>query len=119
MPDDAYDPAAVLSVLAGMEPPPRRPAGDVEDGPRYPSRTAPAQGSASSSRCACSVGTERSTIVVADPLTGRALAREVVPHGGEAGAAAAAVEAAIRARMQSAPGGVPGGLPEAPGEPIE
>ena len=37
------------------------------------------------------VGTERSTVIVADPVTGRALAHEVVPHGAEAGAAAAAV----------------------------
>ncbi|MGU3545763.1 hypothetical protein [Methylobacterium sp. A52T] len=44
------------------------------------------------------IGSERSTIVVADPVTGQALQRDVVPHGGEAGAAAAAVYAAIKKR---------------------
>lgn len=42
------------------------------------------------------VGTERSTIIVADPITGRAIEHDVVQHGGEAGAAAAAVYAAIK-----------------------
>ena len=65
------------------------------------------------------VGSERSTVIVADPISGRALAHEVIPHGGEADLAAAAVEAAIRARLPSAPGGVPGGLREPAGEPIE
>lgn len=65
------------------------------------------------------VGSERSTVIVADPISGRALAHEVIPHGGEADLAAAAVEAAIRARLPSAPSGVPGGLREPAGEPIE
>ncbi|WP_375453486.1 hypothetical protein [uncultured Methylobacterium sp.] len=43
------------------------------------------------------VGLKRSTIIVADPVTGRALTNTVVAHGGEPGAAAAAVEAAVRA----------------------
>lgn len=42
------------------------------------------------------VGTERSTVIVDDPVTGRALAHEVVPHGAEAGAAAAAVASLVR-----------------------
>jgi|GEM_PF-1266139 len=65
------------------------------------------------------VGLERSTVIVADPLTGRALTREVLPHGREADVAAAAVEAAIRARLPGAPGGVAGGSREPPGEPSE
>ncbi len=115
--DDAYDPAC-LSVLAGMEPP-RRPAGFVEEYPRYPAEDGPGAGARVELTVRVLVGAERSTVIVADPISGRALAHEVLPHGGEAGAAAVAVEAAIRARMPSAPGGVPGGLPEAPGEPIE
>lgn len=42
------------------------------------------------------VGTKRSTVIVADPITGRAIEHDVVQHGGEAGAAAAAVYAAVK-----------------------
>lgn len=113
-----YDPAAALRVLAGMEPP-HRPAGFVEECPRYPAEDGPGAGARVELTVRVLVGSERSTVIVADPISGRALAHEVLPHGGEADLAAAAVEAAIRARLPSAPGGVPGGLPEPAGEPIE
>lgn len=65
------------------------------------------------------VGLERSTVIVADPITGRALTREVLPHGREADVAAAAVEAALRARLPGDPGDVPGAVRESAGEPRE
>ncbi len=117
-PDDGYDAETVLAVLKGMEPR-RRPAGFVEECPRYPAEDGPGAGARVELTVRVLVGSERSTVIVADPLTGRAQANEVIPRGGEADLAAAAVEAAIRVRMSSAPGGVPGGLPEAPGEPRE
>lgn len=42
------------------------------------------------------VGTERSTVIVSDSVTGHAIDQDVVEHGGEAGAAAAAVCAAVK-----------------------
>ncbi|TXN47342.1 hypothetical protein [Methylobacterium sp. WL7] len=45
------------------------------------------------------LGTERSTVLVVDLVTGRALANQVVPHGSEPGAAAAAVEAIVGERL--------------------
>lgn len=45
------------------------------------------------------VGTERSTVIVSDPITGRAHSHEVVPHGSEAASAGAAVERAVRKQM--------------------
>jgi len=42
------------------------------------------------------MGTERSTVIVSDPITGHAIEHDVVQHGGEAGAAAAAVYAAVK-----------------------
>ena len=103
MPD--HDDPAILPVLDEM--------------PRYPAEDGPGAGARVELTVRVLVGSERSTVIVADPLTGRALAHEVLPHGGEADLAAAAVEAAIRARLPSAQGGVPGGLREPAGEPIE
>lgn len=48
------------------------------------------------------VGTERSTIIVSDPITGRAHFNEVVPHGSETASAGAAVEGAVRKQMNIA-----------------
>lgn len=45
------------------------------------------------------VGTERSTIIVSDPITGRAYSHAVVPHGSETASAGAAVERAVRKQM--------------------
>lgn len=45
------------------------------------------------------VGTERSTVIVSDPITGRAHSHAVVPHGSETASAAAAVEDAVRKEM--------------------
>ena len=115
MPDDAYDPASIR-VLAGMELP-RRPAGFVEE--RYPIEDGPGSGTRVELALRVLVGSERSTVIVADPLTGRALTHEVLPHGREADVAAAAVEAAIRARLTGEPGGVPGVAGEPLGEPGE
>ncbi|MFC6790765.1 hypothetical protein ACFQE0_14780 [Methylobacterium komagatae] len=117
MPDDQYDPASIR-LLVGMEPP-RRPAGFVEFDDRYPVEDGPGSGQRVELSVRVLVGLERSTVIVADPSTGRTLTREVLPHGREADVAAAAVEAAIRARLPSAPGGVAGGSREPPGEPRE
>lgn len=86
---------------------------------RYPVEHDPGSGVRVELAVRVLVGTERSTVIVADPVTGRALTREVLPHGREADVAAAAVEAAIRARLPGDPGGVPGGVPEPLGEPRE
>ena len=91
----------------------------LDASPRYPAEDGPGAGVRVELTVRVLVGAERSTVIVADPVSGRALAHEVLPHGGEADLAAAAVEAAIRARLPSAPGGVPGGLREPAGEPIE
>lgn len=90
---------------------------DVEA--RYPAEDGPGSGQRVELSVRVLVGLERSTVIVADPITGRALIREVLPHGREADVAAAAVEAAIRARLPGDPGGVPGGSREALGEPRE
>lgn len=91
---------------------------DLPDGEaRYPVEDGPSSGTWVELSVRVLVGLERSTVIVADPLTGRALTREVLPHGREADVAAAAVEAAIRARLPGDPGGVPGGVPEPLGEP--
>lgn len=93
---------------------------DLPDGEvRYPVEDGPGSSVRVELAVRVLVGTERSTVIVADPITGRALTREVLPHGREADVAAAAVEAAIRARLPGDPGGVPGGVPETPGEPRE
>ena len=115
--DDAYDPAC-LSVLAGMEPP-RRPAGFVEEYPRYPAEDGPGAGARVELTVRVLVGSERSTVIEADSNSALALAHEVLPHGAKADLAAAASEAAIRARLPRAPGGGAGGLREPAGEPIE
>ncbi|NEU13934.1 hypothetical protein G3T14_17625 [Methylobacterium sp. BTF04] len=91
--DDEYDPAA-LSVLARMEPPRRRPTAHIEG--LYLVEDGPGSSTRLELVVQVLVGLERSTVIVADPITGRALANEVVPHGSEPGAAAAAVEAAVR-----------------------
>jgi hypothetical protein len=114
MPDDAYDPACI-SVLAGIEP--RQPGVTIED--RYPVEDGPGSSGGVELSVRVLVGLERSTVIVADPITGRSLAREVLPHGREADVAAAAVEAAIRARLPGDPGGVPGAVRESTGEPRE
>ncbi|MBP2504089.1 MULTISPECIES: hypothetical protein [Methylobacterium] len=62
------------------------------------------------------VGTQRSTIIVADPITGRAHFHEVVPHGSETATAAEAVRALIGARVDLKPALEPGGVPEPLGE---
>lgn len=104
MPDDAYDPATVLRVLSGMEPPRRRPAGHGEDVPaRYPVEHGPGAGARVELVVRVLVGTECSTVIVADARDGRAVARQVLPHGGEPAAAAAAVEAAIADALQEHP----------------
>ncbi|MBE7201221.1 MAG: hypothetical protein INR70_25940 [Parafilimonas terrae] len=115
MPDDAYDPAT-LAVLAGMEPR-RRPAGFVED--RHPVEDGPGSGTRVELSVRVLVGLERSTVIVGDPISGRPLAREVIPHGREADVAAAAVEAAIRSRVKGEPGGVAEGSGEPLGKPRE
>lgn len=103
MPHDAYDPAAALRVLSGMEPP-RRPAGHVEEVPLlYSAEDGPGAGTRVELVVRVLVRTERSTVIVADPLTGRTVAHEVLPHGGEPAAAAAAVEAAIADALQEHP----------------
>lgn len=112
MPDDEYDPACI-SVLAGMEP--RQPGVTMED--PYPVEDGPGSGTRVEICVRVLVGTERSTVIVVDPVTGRALNREVLPHGREADVAAAAVEAAIRARLPGAPGGVARGARKPAGEP--
>jgi len=94
MPDDAYDSATVLRVLSGMEPPRRRPAGHVEDGP--------GAGTHVELLVRVLVGAERSTVIVADQRDGRAVAHQVLSHGGEP-AAAAVVEAAIADALQEHP----------------
>ncbi|QGY03258.1 hypothetical protein MMSR116_16225 [Methylobacterium mesophilicum SR1.6/6] len=63
---------------------------------RYPVEDGPGSGQRVELSVSVLVGTERSTIIVADAVTGRALANEVVPHGDEARAAAAAVEGAVK-----------------------
>ncbi|KQO42456.1 hypothetical protein ASF49_15615 [Methylobacterium sp. Leaf104] len=93
MPEDAYD-AADARHLEGMPLPRARPAGHVED--RYPVEDGPGSGERVELVVRVLRGTARSTVIVADPATGRALAQDVVPHGGEAGAAAAAVYAALK-----------------------
>lgn len=129
MPD--HDDPAILPVL--------------DEAPRYPAEDGPGAGVRVELTVRVLVGAERSTVIVADPISGRALAHEVLPHGGEADLAAAAVEAAVRdwlaieeaiALVRSAPdvpadpgdewppvtgdpGGVPGGRPEAPSKPRE
>jgi hypothetical protein len=65
---------------------------------RYPVEDGPGAGERVELTVRVLVGLERSTVIVADPLTGRALERDVVQHGGEAGAAAAAVYAALKKR---------------------
>lgn len=86
---------------------------------RYPSEDGPGSGTRVELSVRVLVGLERSTVIAADPVTGRALTREVLPHGREADVAAAAVEAAIRARLLGDPGSVPGGVREPAGEPRE
>ena len=70
-----------------------------DDGVRYPIEDGPGSSDRVELVVRVQVGTERSTVVVADPVTGLPMQREVVPHGGEADAAAAAVSAAIRDRV--------------------
>ena len=94
MPDDEY-PRDAIRLLAGMEP--RQPGVTIKD--RYPVEDGPGSGQRVELSVRVLVGLERSTVIVADPITGRALTREVLPHGREADVAAAAVEAAIRARL--------------------
>ncbi len=114
MADDGY-PADAIRHLAGLEPRPR-PAGFIEVDDRYPVEDGPGSGQRVELSVRVLVGLERSTVIVADPITGRALAREVLPHGREADVGAAAVEAAIRARLPGDPSGVAGGSREPPGE---
>lgn len=45
------------------------------------------------------VGTEKSTIIVSDPITGRAHSHAVVPHGSETASAGAAVESAVQRQL--------------------
>lgn len=116
MPDDEY-PRDAIRTLAGMEP--RQPGVTVGIEDRYPVEDGPGSGQRVELSVRVLVGLERSTVIVADPLTGRALAREILPHGREADVAAAAVEAAIRVRLPGDPGGVAGGSREALGEPSE
>jgi hypothetical protein len=94
MPDDSYPPEAI-HILAGMEP--RKPGALIGD-ERYPVEDGPGSSDRVELSVRVLIGTERSTVIVADPMTGRALQRQVVPHGGEADAAAAAVSAALRIR---------------------
>ncbi|TXM95843.1 hypothetical protein FV222_19820 [Methylobacterium sp. WL103] len=96
MSDAEYDPSA-LRILAGMEPPPRRPAGHVEG--RYPIEDGPGSSDRIELVVRVLLGTERSTVLVVDLVTGRALSSTVVPHGSEPGAAAAAVEAIVGKRL--------------------
>jgi len=116
MPDDKYPPESIR-VLAGLEP--RKPGVLIGIEDCYPFEDGPGSGTRVELSVSVLVGTERSTVIVADPLTGRALVRELVHHGRGADVAAAAVEAAIRASLPSDPGGVPGGSSEALGEPRE
>lgn len=97
-PVDGYDAKTALAVLAGMDPP-RRPAGFIEECPRYPIEDGPGAGVRAEFSVCVLVGTERSTVVLADPVTGRDLDRQVVQHGTEADAAAAAAYAAVSRRM--------------------
>ena len=94
---------------------------DIPDAPsaRYPVEDGPGSGTRVELAVRVLVGTDRSIVIVADPITRRALERELVHHGGEAGAAAVAVSAALRARLPGEPGGVAGGSREPPGEPRE
>jgi hypothetical protein len=62
------------------------------------------------------VGTKRSTVIVADPITGRAHFHGVVPHGSETASAAEAVRALIGARVDLKPATVGGAIPEPLGE---
>lgn len=94
MPDDAYPPEAI-HLLAGMEP--RKPGALIGD-EHYPVEDGPGSSDRVELAVRVLVGTERSTIIVADPVTGAPLEREVVQHGGEAGAAAGAVYAALKKR---------------------
>ncbi|TXN07497.1 hypothetical protein FV222_02205 [Methylobacterium sp. WL103] len=70
----------------------------TREGDRYPVEDGPGSGDRVELTLRVLVGTERSTVIVADPITGHALSNEVVPHGGEADAAAAAVHAALKRR---------------------
>jgi hypothetical protein len=65
---------------------------------RHPIEDGPGSGERVELTVRLLVGLEQSTVLVVDPLTGRALERDVVQHGGEAGAAAAAVYAALKKR---------------------
>jgi hypothetical protein len=105
--------------IAPCEWPEDQGAADVVGEARYSVEDGPGSGTRVELSVSVLVGTERSTVFVVDPLTGRALARELVHHGGEAGAAAVAVSAALRRCLPGAPGGVAGGSREAAGEPIE
>ncbi|MGU3665683.1 hypothetical protein ACLBX9_16000 [Methylobacterium sp. A49B] len=116
MPDDTYDPSCIR-LLAGMEP--RQPGVTIGVEDLYAVEDGPGSGTRVELSVRVLVGLERSTVIVADPLTGRALTREVLPHGREADVAAAAVEAAIRARLPGDPSGVAGGSRETAGEPSE
>lgn len=89
---------------------------------RYPVEDGPGSGRRVELVLRVLVGTERSTVIVDDPIIGHALVHQVVPHGSEPGAAAAAVASLVRdgiAALQGDPCGMPGGLPEALGEPHE
>ena len=75
-----------------------------DDGVRYPSEDGPgASGPRVELAVRVMVGTERSTVIVADAVTGRAVANKVVAHGDEARAAAAAVERAFQVGASDQP----------------
>ncbi|MGN8091636.1 hypothetical protein [Methylobacterium sp. 22177] len=70
---------------------------------RYPVEDGPGSSTRVELSVRVLVGMERSTVLVVDPVTGRALTHEVLPHGREADVAAAAVESVIRARLPGEP----------------
>lgn len=75
-----------------------------DDEVRYPSEDGPgASGPRVELAVRVMVGTERSTVIVVDAVTGRAVANEVVSHGDEARAAAAAVERAVQVDASDQP----------------
>jgi hypothetical protein len=70
-------------------------AGGLDLADLYPVEDGPGSGRRVELTVRVLVGTERSTVIVADPVTGRALAHQVVPHGAEPGAAAPAVASLV------------------------